>query len=141
MKYSVVLRFPFLLAVLIGCKHEKLLHQEPIFEKEITMKSVKYQDMNAQMPENFPDELIDYNYTDLQQIASNGTARHDQNLRVLSGNSFDEIVESVKRKYPDFENAAPEEYRKYFPELSDRELIEKRELLKAMTKYSTISIL
>jgi hypothetical protein len=38
-------------------------------------------------------------------------------------------VASVRRNYPDFENAEPAAYRKLFPELSDRELIEKREVI------------
>ncbi|MCE6989233.1 hypothetical protein [Dyadobacter sp. CY323] len=129
MKYSFVLMLALVSSLFTGCENEKLAFEEKKIEKEVKMKSVKYQDLNAQMPENFPDGLINYNYINLQQIASNGTISSDRNLRVLSGNSFDEIVESVKRKYPDFENAAPEEYRKFFPELSDRELIEKREAM------------
>jgi hypothetical protein len=126
---KVVLTFVILSTLFIACENDESVSKEDLVSQEVKMKSVQYQNLNAQMPEDYPDELINYTYSDLEHISLTGNFEPKTNLRTHSGNSFDEIIEIVRRKYPDFENADTEAYRRFFPDLSDRELIEKREVM------------
>jgi len=43
------------------------------------------------------------------------------------GTSFSEIVEKVRKKYPDFDNFEPKKYKEYFPKLTHDEIVENQE--------------
>ncbi|NIJ53268.1 hypothetical protein [Dyadobacter arcticus] len=102
-----VAAFVILCTLSMACENEVSVSQEKSVSREVKMKSVQYQGLKAQMPEDYPDALIGYTYGDLEHISLTVNPENKSNLREHSGNSFDEIVENVRRKHPDFENAEP----------------------------------
>lgn len=89
-----------------------------------SLKSVIYNGFTINIPFEFPEEVFELSPNDLENISNSSSGK---NLRVVSGNSFDEIVQNVRKKYPDFDNFDPKNYKKFFPKLSHDEIVEKQE--------------
>jgi hypothetical protein len=89
-----------------------------------TLKSVIYNGFTINIPFEFPNEVFELSPNDLENISNSSSGK---NLRGVSGNSFDEIVQKIRKKYPDFDNFDPKNYKKFFPKLSHDEIVEKQE--------------
>lgn len=91
------------------------------------MKPVTYKGLNAQMPASYPEELLNFTYDDLRLIGLNQQSAKNTNLKLSGGGSINEILENVKKGYPNFDTATPDEYKKFFPELTTDQIIEQQE--------------
>ena len=112
-----------------GCEHDTRVQQEIRPEKQAEMKEVTYKNLSAQMPVAYPETLLEFSPGDLEHIALIENLNSASNLRTVKGNTFDEIVEDVRKNYPDFDNATPEEYKPYFPKLSTEQIIENQDVV------------
>ncbi|SKB94188.1 DUF6973 domain-containing protein [Dyadobacter psychrophilus] len=125
-------KFIMLLAatmVFTGCEHDTRVRQKIEAEKQADMKEVIYKNLSAQMPIAYPEEILDFSPSDLEYIALTENLNGASHLRTINGNTFDEIVEGVRKNYPDFDNATPEEYKPYFPKLSTEQIIENQDIV------------
>lgn len=115
--------------LLTGCEHDILVQQETEAKKKTEMKEVFYRNLSAQMPVAYPEALLKFSPGDLEHIALTENLTSAANLRTVKGNTFDEIIEGVRKNYPDFDNATPEEYKPYFPKLSTEQIIENQDVV------------
>lgn len=125
-------QFTLLLAatmLLTGCEHDIHVQQKIEAETQADMKEVIYKNLNAQMPAAYPEGLLEFSPGDLEHISLTENLNSKSGLRIVRGSTFDEIVDGVRRNYPDFDNAAPEEYKPYFPKLSREQIIENQDIV------------
>lgn len=89
-------------------------------------KEIVFNGFIANIPENFPVEVGHFNAKDLENISNRFISK---NLRGTQNYTFDEIVEKVKKRYPDINNFDPKDYKKYFPNMSFDEIQKEQEMV------------
>ncbi|MCF2446093.1 hypothetical protein L0657_19195 [Dyadobacter sp. CY345] len=114
-----------LFSILLYSCSEPSVKEESKLISDTDTKLVTFRNLKAKIPVNYPEELLKYGPDDLQLIAAKG--KGSANMRTTEGNSFDEIAENVLEEYPSFDEFKPEQYKKYFPELSENEIQENSE--------------
>lgn len=126
--FRVALFSSTLMISLFSCKDSinNMDTSEVIEEKS---KIVSFKGLNAKIPYDYPDEVFNLTYDDLRQIGLNSKYAKNTNLRLSSGSSLEEITENVKKRYPNFDTATPDEYKKFFPELTTDQIIDNREII------------
>ncbi len=113
----------------ISCSKEQIesnLNSELEISKVETFKEITYKGFTAAIPESFPVEVGSFNANDLENISNQPNSK---NLRGTQSNSFDDIIEKVRKRYPDILNFDPKDYKKYFPKLSINEIQKEQEMV------------
>ena len=118
MKKIIALASIIVASLTFSCREENVQNEAPV--KLTSFKSVKYKEIEALMPIDYPSELVNYNEVQLKEVA---LANQNKNLRITQKKTLTEIVENVYAKYPSFDNFDAKAYKKYFPKLTEAEII------------------
>lgn len=97
-------------------------------------KEVKFKNLEGIIPAEYPSELFEFNANNLSDIALNKFEKKYQTVKGIKGSSLSEIIESVYKRYPSFETFDSKQYKKFFPKLSNDEILKNSEIILQFTE-------
>lgn len=95
-----------------------------------TTKEIKYKNIIGNIPSGYPSELFDFKTIDIENIALKKSIYNKNIKDGMKGNSLSEIISKILKQYPSFDDFKSQEYKKYFPKLSNAEIDKNSEEIK-----------
>lgn len=157
MKKLKLLSILFALSIFYSCQKEKLILNDEntrvtennnTFENSIvkfsnenindnlrignisTTKEIKYKNITGNIPSGYPSELFDFKTADIENIALRKSIYNKNIKDGMKGTNLYDIMTKILKQYPSFDKFKSQEYKKYFPKLSNAEIDKNSEEIK-----------